>query len=245
MAFFRDENAVRKLPPRGKFQAGVANADTDKFPERGITWPGVGDPTVTFLDYSCWVEVVLDPGTVLHKALPQTTQTPDDLGVIDVANQAALANFTGPGVNTATRNTYTDTIQQMATSTFIFALRGYARRIGYQVPIPKLLQAAGVAAVPTNPQRAYNRVIGNLGGIPVFFAQWDKWYLVSVPVKAAQVPPANLAVHMDGKTAPPQAIQVPYSLPDYNAVDTPQAPGAAAPPANLGNFGAVQRPQGQ
>ena len=101
---------------------------------------------------------------------------------------------------------------------------GWARRAGYQIPIPKLVTVAGVQAVPHDevPQEAFNRIIGNLSGIPLWFARWQLWYTTAVPPRAAQDPPTELASHIGARAPLPTGVQVPVSIPDQNSA--PSAP---------------------
>lgn len=216
----KDENKAQGIT--GAFQAGVNAYDPGDILEQGVVLPWVIDPETSWLEYRCRIDTILDPGTVLHKTLPQTTQTPDTLASAILDSDGHPASTAG--VNTTSKNVYSDTVQQMATSTYTFALRGYALRAGYQPTTPGLVSVAGVAAVPTFPQRVEGpEIVAYLSGIPLWFAQWDLWYLVALPPKTAQTPPDNLALHASGVTDLPDGIQIPYSQPGDN--DVAQAPG--------------------
>lgn len=189
------------------------------------------DPVSSWLDYNCGVEISLDPGTVLHKPLPQSLATVDTLGVVDVTDQALAANTNG--INLASLGNYADVIQQMATSTYRFVLRGEAWRAGYQVPIPNLVSIAGVACVPTNPHNAGNWIKGNLlGGIPLWYAAWELHYIIASPPRGKpgqKFAPQNPAVAMQPDAELPKAVLVPTAPADQYAVQV-------APRINVGNF---------
>lgn len=219
---------------------GVADVDAGQNLENNLTLPWVFDPEVSWLDYRCTIEVHLDPGTALHKPLPQgqpqqnSTYPPiaaiDTLGSFDV--NSPYLNAQTDGVHTVSAATFQDIVQQMATPLWRFCLRGYALRAGYQIPIPKLLKVAGVPAIPANPQFAFNDLAGNYSGVPLWFAQWELWYYVAVPPKGDLAIPANLARHITADEPVPESIAVPASQPDQHAVTAIQQ----NPPANLVGF---------
>jgi hypothetical protein len=221
MAFypFVDENTAAGLTPgtNAPQQAGISNIYPGTRPEVGIGVPWVVDPEFSWLDYQCSLEVFLDAGQALHKCLPQQVSPVDDLGGVDVMNYNQAARSV-TGVNLASLSKGADVIQAMATSTYTFRLRGFARRAGYQIPIPKLLTVAGVAATPAQQQWAVNDLIGNMMGVPIWLARWDKWYYVSLPPKTAQPSPPNLAEHITGTVKPPNQMQVPVGGPDQNSI---------------------------
>lgn len=219
MPLFIDENIANGLPAGTNTpqQAGRSNVYPGTRPEVGIGVPWVVDPEFSWLDYQCSLEVFLDAGQALHKCLPQSLAEADDLGSVDVTNYAQSISATG-GINLASLSKGVDVIQSMATSTYTFRLRGFARRAGYQIPIPKLIQVAGVPATPAEQQWAVNDLIGNMMGVPIWLARWDKWYYVALPPRKAQAPPANLAEHITGLVKPPSTMQVPVGGPDQNSI---------------------------
>lgn len=193
-------------------QAGV--------PELGLGLPWSVNPASSWLDYRCWVEVRLDAGMVLHKPLPQSDPSPDTLAFVAI-DDPHLDTNKGNGANIRARASGQDYIQRMATSTYTFILKGFALRVGYQVPIPGLMAVGSVTPVPGEVQRAYNVIVGNASGIPVWFATWELHYIVAnmpSPGEDVDAPvPFNPAMHIRPDAKLPQRTQVPYTLTDQNA----------------------------
>ena len=234
---YLNENVARKLPTgNGTFQAGVSDVDTGKNYEKGFPLPCIIDPQLTWIDYVCSLNCYLDSGIIVHKPLPQSVQSADMLGV-GVLNSPSFAAISG-GVNLASAAKFTDVVQRMATSKYRFCLTGWARRIRFQIPIPAMKSVGGVPAIPDDeePQEAGNVIIGNLSGVPVWFARWKLWYTVAQPPTTAQDPPQNLADHIGAQTTPSPAIPLPTSYPDPDAKRT--APQQALPPL----LNPIQRP---
>jgi hypothetical protein len=233
IAFFLDENTAAGLQPgtTAPIQAGLSDVDAGQQPEQGVGFVWLNDPVVSWLDYSCSIEVFLDAGMVLHKPLPQTQQQVDNLGQYE-PNDMNFAT-SKDGIYLVSSSKATDVIQRMATSTYTFRLRGWARRVGYEVPIPILKSVAGVPATPAARQWAANEIVGGCQGVPVYLGQWDLWYYVAMPPSQAQQPPDNLAAHESASTPPPDQQQIPVSQPDDNAVQS--APNPQPGFAVLGN----------
>lgn len=209
------------------------------FPEKQLKLPWTLNPAASWLDYRCWVEVFLDAGMALHKPLPSSDPAPDDLGQSDIFNPSGDSLKVGSGVNVTPTARYADVIQRMATPTYTFLLKGTALRAGYQVPIPKLVSVAGADAVPGRIQAAYNVIVGNLSGIPLWYAQWEKHYMVTnLPTSQGnQAPvPFNPALHIRPDAQLPQTVQVPWTQPDQR-----HAYGAQGQPILTGS--PVQRPR--
>ncbi len=249
-----NENVAQGLSPTNTFQAGVTNVDTGRPTQRGILLPWVIDPSRSWLNYVCWIACKLDSGIVVHRQLPQTAQEADTLGSAAIETFTASgsvppvnATFPAPsfedenplntlsdrGVNLKSRGNYTDTVQRMAHSVYRFCLQGWARRAGYQIPIPALVSVAGVQAIPDDemPLEGFNVVIGNNGGVPIYFARWSLWYTTAKPPTEAQPPPDNLA-ELIGAIDPaylPEGIQMPVSAPDQKSVPS----GPILPPLDV------------
>lgn len=222
LRFFIDENKAQGLPQGTlpPFQAGVSNTETDSNVEQGLTVPWFVDPENTWVAYNCWLECHLDSGMALHRPLPQKPQAVDTLSPLDL-DDAGFASSTD-GVKLKSSGSFADLVQRVATSEYRFALRGYAVRAGYKVPIPSLKSIGGVTATPER-QQAHNVVVGNLSGVPLYLAVWEIWYIVALPPKADQAVPDNLAEHIAGDAVPPpDGMQVPCSEPD--AVAAPGGP---------------------
>lgn len=233
----QDENLAQGIPANSKFQAGVSDVDSGLEFERQANIPWCINPAISWLDYQCNLECMLDAGVALHKPLPQGPASPGTAGHVDTLASEDLYDYAGiekskNGINLTSVGGFEDVVQQMATSTYRFRLRGYGLRAGYKVPIPTLKKVAGVPAIPAERQWAVNKIVSSASGIPIWLGQWDLWYYVTLPPKEDQVPPPNLALHVRGDAELPQSIPAPLSQPDTNAV-------AGAPP-QLQGF-AVQR----
>lgn len=220
-----DENRANGLPvgTTTPQQAGSTDIDAGTTPEAGINLPWMKDPSISWLDYQCTLEVVLDAGQALHKCLPQESFPVDSLGDDDVGKPAAMLASKN-GVNLVSRGKGKDVIQAMATSTYTFRLRGYGVRAGYPVPVPRLVTIGGVPAVPAQRQWAsLPQIVANAMGVPIFLGQWDLWYYVAMPPGQNQIGPANLAEHSDGSGKLPDGMQVPVSQSDQNSIVGGQA----------------------
>ena len=219
---FKNENIAQKLPKNAKFQAGVSNYDPPGRPvEQGITLPWASLGEASWVYYDVTLLNVLDSGIVVHRTLPQYDRTADTLASCDITDPT-IDRLTGRGVNTISNDKFTDIVQRMGHSRYWFRLFGQAMRIGYQVPIPGIKRVADVKAIPhdENPQWAYNKIVGNYSGAPLWHAQWSLWYTVAEPPKAQQTPPQNVAVHIGGNVVLPKELQAPFSQPDDEAQNT-------------------------
>jgi hypothetical protein len=222
-AFFTNENTEHNLAARSNFKVAIDRIDPggNNF-ERGITLPWILDKRATWQYYDCWIEEYLDAGMVVHRQLPQSNYTPDSLGNVNVYDGQLDVN-TALGVNTKSNGSYTDTVQRMANSRYWFCLKGTAIRVGYQVPIPNLVgNLAGAVAVPMpmtdQPEQfAYNKVVANYCGIPVFLAEWQLWYTLAAAPSKQVVPPPNLAAHIRADAELPTSMQVPMTFPDRDS----------------------------
>ncbi len=201
-----------------RFGSAPDNTAESLYAEQNISLPWTVDPISSWVDYRCWLECHLDAGLALHKPLPSSSSPYDTLascGLQD-ANLDALKPATGgvnlnPGVRTR------DVIQRMATPTYTFVLRGYALRVGYQVPIPGLKTVGGVPAVPAAIQRGYNVIVANLaGGIPLWYAPWElHYYVTGLPTKPTTAPvPYNPALHIRPDAELPNAVHLPATWSD-------------------------------
>ncbi len=225
--FFQDENITSGISSVSKVLAGISDGDTGIPIEQGFGLPWTKNPTFTWMDYNCWIECYLDSGIVLHKPLPYSEDTIDTLSSQFVSPIDKNAPQNKHGVNLVSKGHYVDVAQRMATSTYRFCLRGYGIRIGYQIPIPGLKTVAGVEAIYERSGPCYNRIVGNLSGIPLWLGAWELWYFVTLPPVSDQEPPPNFSEAIRGDQELPVQVQAPYSTRDYDAV----------PPSSIGFFG--------
>ena len=204
-------------------------------PERQIGLPWTTDPASSWLEYRCWIEVDLDAGMALHKPLPQQASRPDTLAAT-WTNSPTIDTEGGIGVKVAPNRGVTDAVQRMATSTYRFILRGWAFRAGQQIPIPGLRAVGGITPVPDRVQRASNLLVGNISGIPIWFAYWELHYVI--PTTPSQAPvtdlvPFNPALHIRPDAQLPESIALPEAPTDQNATQNAAIhtrPGVLKPP---------------
>lgn len=208
--------------------------DTNRPLESGIVLPFANDPIGSYLYYDCIIGVALDSGIVVHNRLPQVDRTPDTLGAISY-DDPNLNQEISNGVSLKCLDQYTDIMQRMGHSRYWFRMWGQAIRVGYKVPIPRLITIAGVTAIPydKNPQWAYNRIIpgSNFGGVFLWHGVWSQWYTTSTPPINNTIPVADPSALVTATNFPlgnpelPNGIQVPLSTSDDNATQPPPAPG--------------------
>ncbi len=183
--------------------------------ENVIDLPWGVDPAVSWLDYRCQVDVELDSGVVLHKILPQNDPTVDDLSTVDI-NDPNMDEVDDKGIDLHSFSTSTDIIQRMASSTYRFILRGRGIRAGYKIPIPALRKVGNAVPIPER-QRAVQVIIGQFGGVPVWFAQWEISYIIAGPIGQAtddnDVVPFNPALKIRPDAELPVAIALPVPAP--------------------------------
>ncbi|MBX9682132.1 MAG: hypothetical protein K2X38_25520 [Gemmataceae bacterium] len=216
------ENTAQGIPggASNAYQVGINDVDAGAIMEQNLQIPWVRDPEQSWLEYSCWMETRLDPGIVTHFPMPQEYREWDQLGT-DAPNSAGMATRQNGGPNLVSNANYTGVVQQMAVSRYRVILKGAGVRAGYQPSIPKLVSIGGQDAIPDGEQVVDGpRIIGNYGGVPVYFASWVIPYTVALPPTRNETPPTNLAERI-GAVSPenlPRAIQVPFSAPDSNSV---------------------------
>jgi hypothetical protein len=216
--FFQDENKTRVWPAGSPLLAGRNNLDPGGPIEKGFGLPWTVDPRLTWLDYNCWIECYLDSGLAVHRPLPQSDDPVDTLASQSVSPVDADAPSAKTGLVLQSKAHFRDVVQRMAASRYRFGLKGYALRAGYQIPVPGLKTVGGVPAVLEEEAVAYNRIVGNLSGIPLWYAAWTLWYTVVVPPTKEQAPPPNFAMAISGDQKLPKFIQAPFSTGDSNSV---------------------------
>lgn len=220
---FTNDNVLNKISKTNKFQVGVSNKDSGVI-EQEVKLGWAADPAGSYVYYDCTVGVILDSGIVVHNTLPQVDNlTPDTLSSMNIEDPR-VDKIIDLGVNLSSRDQYQDIVQRMGHSRYWFVLRGQALRLGYKIPIPGIKVIGGVKAIPydKNPQWAFNRIFpsSSYGGVILWHAGWSLWYTTLNPPISQNIPVIDLSAHIRGSSQPPESIQVPYSLPDNNAVDS-------------------------
>lgn len=198
-----------------QFQIGVNNVDTGAVIEKVLTLPWAVDPLTSWHSYQNWIEVFLDPGVVVHKTLPQSSSDIDTLASVYVDDVAVTTSKARE--NLVSNGTWTDFIQQMATSEYTFVLKGFGMRFGYTIPVPGLRTVAGVPAIPGKQWSLGNPIVGNFSGVPLYYNKWRLEYTVSIPPTAQQPSPPNVAMHIGGQAPLPSADGAIYSQADSKA----------------------------
>lgn len=193
--------------------------------------PGIPNAVTSWLYYLPELEVIMDPGTVLHQSLPQKKAPADSLGVYDYLDAEDGEAMTINSYNVRPGNTQTDIVQVAGTTSYSLCLRGRALRAGYTIPIPKIVTFNGQFAIPKNPQKVKTGIAANFNGVPIYFSQWELWYHVPICPNqtSAEVPPANLAEKINGNTGLPNAIQPPVSDKETAQTDSANWPTFISP----------------
>lgn len=224
--FLKDENAANGLPsgtttPR---QAGVSDGDDGGVPELKLALPFVGNPQATYLHWECVPEIRLSSGLALHRPLPQRQYAADSLSRADVYGNNPSGD-SGESVNVSSRGQWTDYLQRCANSEYRFRLYGRAWRVALPVAIPGLVRFSNLVFTPDRQKVTGPSLVGNLSGFPVFYADWDLWYVITTQPRVAnfQAPP-NLAARVRGDQQLPSGVPVPYSPADDNSVPGPSGP---------------------
>ena len=198
----------------------VKNLDNQSVaPEDNVSLPWIFDPENTWLDYRCALEVRLDAGLALHKPLPQQNPAFDTLASVELGTPDQATNGK-LGVNLLSTSKAVDVIQRMASSTYTFVLRGFGLRVGYQVPVPGLVSVGDQTAYPVGEQyTSGNVLVGNMiGGIPVFYCEWELPYAVTQAPNLVNAPvPPNPALHINADVQLPIVVLLPSTPIDQNA----------------------------
>lgn len=222
----REDSALKRSPSLSSPYlsnptANIYDPDDQSRPELSVQFPGCPSPDQAWLNYGCWFELQLDPGTSLHKPLPGGTFAYDSLSTPASAGDAgaAVESVLG-GTNLKSSSTQSDYAVRAATSTYKVTLKGFGVRAGYTIPVPGLVSFAGITPVPTKWQKVIgDKLVGNFNGIPIYFKYWELPYLIPVPpIGPTQLPPPNLAAHIGATTPVPSTIPVPQSLPQPNTL---------------------------
>ena len=204
--------------------AGLFNIDSDTpVVEQDATIPWASGPSASWVYYDCTIETMLDSGIVVHNRLPQVNLPHDTLALSAIDDPKLDALING-GVNLKCQDQYTDIVQRMGHARYWFRIHGRALRIGYKVPIPRIVTIGGVPAIPydKNPQWAFNRIFpsGNYSGIILWHAEWSLWYTTAVPPVNQTIPASDPSAHISDVVTLPSGMQAPVSAIDDNATST-------------------------
>ncbi len=175
------------------------------------------DPENSWTEYQ--IEVVEEEysNVVRHKPSPAIDRTlstgdpfgnpskgprplPDGvLGPVPIGQKASAADDAVGAIGAPSKNgpNPPDYFQRAATPTRRIALQGFAVRVGYRVPVPRIVSVGGIAAVEEY-RWAAEKVISSIGDIPVFRTAWQIWYMLA-DAPAGPLPwPANPVLGTDG-----------------------------------------------
>ncbi len=114
-----------------------------------------------------------------------------------------LRGFTGAGIEPAERRGVRppDPIQRPTTPSRRIWLYGWGRRLGYRVPVPRLVSVGGVTPIEVD-RIIHEEPDGGINGIPVYYTGWRIEYLLpSAPDGVVELP-ADIALGIDGTKGP-------------------------------------------
>lgn len=176
------------------------------------------DPQITWLNYRLRLRLLEDDRMARHKLLggptartpkpvappegtivsdgyqnspglipPQANELGGFIGAVDDAAEDIGA--AGPGFIGGVP----DLLQQVSVPTFTVRLEGYATRLAYPIPIPRLATIGQVPVTQLN-QDVSQEQISSVGGLPVFAATWSINYALPQAAGALLPMPGNPAV---------------------------------------------------
>lgn len=169
-------------------------------------------PVNSWLDYRVWLRYNEKSGAVRHKLLlgaddgaaRQPAQPDARPGAQYVwggrlGSDESIREQIGPGVAVAegpgTRTA--DPVQRPVGPSRRIWLEGYARRLGYRIPVPRLLSVGGVQ--PIEKERWIDeRPISAIAGIPIYQTVWSIEYIVPASPSGTIEIPANPILGIDG-----------------------------------------------
>jgi hypothetical protein len=205
-------NVLSNLQNQGLF-GSWKDPDSGQSPDSGITLDTLLAPEVSWLNYQCWFETELDPGTALLKSLPQASYPIDTLSSVDA--YATTAQSAKGSVNLTSQSKQADNVVRVTTSTYKVTLKGYGVRVGYDIPVPGLVSWAGVKPVPGKQWDSGPQIIDQYCGIPVYLVAWKLEYFVpvppAVPAGQRQFAPPNLGAMIADTNTPSAKVQIPIS----------------------------------
>ena len=208
----RPSNVLNNFQNQGLF-GSWKDPDKGTSPEIGAVVDVLPEANLSWINYQCWFETELDPGTAILKSLPQATYSVDVLSSVD-AYSANAQGATG-SVNLASKSKQSDNVVRATTSTYKVTLKGYAVRIGYDIPVPGLVSWAGVKPIPGKQHVSGPQIVTQYCGVPVYLTMWTLEYFVpvppDVPAGQRQFGPPNLGDTVADTNSPPKTAQMPVS----------------------------------
>jgi hypothetical protein len=188
-------NAYRGAPPTKAASFAQMVSRTFKPPAAENSW----------IDYRTSLFLEVDSGTVLLRLLPKYAldATSDIFGsVSDIAGQAwdAVSGYLptaprlgGNQLDNDPNNPRAKAQRRVAPAVYVY-LRGEAKRAGYHIPPPRLINVNGVRAVPANRldrgEGFEHGAMFNAGTTPIFYARWNfRYMLPALPKGQLPIPP--------------------------------------------------------
>lgn len=162
--------------------------------ESGPLAPGVVDAfdaginaETSWIQYRCPVEYHEFGNVIRHK--PLEFKVKQKLDQLYTPGDGKLKSSSGPAAapKGATSNTVDDIFQRVAGPSYDIAIYGFALRIGFRVPMPKLVTVGGRKAIEVN-RRQKEGIYSMAGGIPIFFSAWRIDYQLVNGPNALPVP---------------------------------------------------------
>jgi hypothetical protein len=128
---------------------------------------------------------------------PQGPTVPDATAAASVLAAAVGA----AGAAQAQGNLPHDAIQRTTAPSRTVELLGYGTRLGYRVPVPRLMSVGGITAVEEERDVVVDRVIATFGDTPVYETMWRITY--TVPAAPAYLPTLSNPLLESDATAGP------------------------------------------
>lgn len=167
-------------------------------------------PAGSYLEYTCGYKIVTDDGVVVSSTLPSSPlgERPATTGVLNALNPSLVAlrerSFYPPSTDVVpsgggrleTDSAAGRTIAHRRTSPNIFVhIAGHAKRVGYPVPVPELVEVGAKTVTPANRAgmgEGFQQAIigGDAAGNPLYAAKWNlRYVVVETPTGPMPVPP--------------------------------------------------------
>lgn len=153
------------------------------------------DEASSWFFYEPEIEIIEESHAVTSSSLPAE---PWAGGGSPGSGQGSPGDWSEKGYKPGEKPGYpTDRVQQRAPSTLIIYLSGHAMRAWYEIPCPKIVEYQGNAVKDVSKEEfnCYFRTkqVGSLGpGMPIFYAQWRRRYVVEDrPSNVIKSPPSS------------------------------------------------------
>lgn len=189
---------LRQPPPQTKGLYGTTpstkvGSDSTPFPNYVL------DPATSWLAYDLKVRLLEDDRIAVHKPLQQRSppqpvppldgflgsaettavgagpvrQVGNSAGVAGLASGGSAVGVPGAGVTSSTL----DLVQRVSAPNYTFILQGMGVRVGFPVPIPRVLSVGGIAVTQAW-QDVSQDVLCMASGVPIYRSTWTSAYVL-------------------------------------------------------------------